>query len=202
MQNGARSTPLGAVCSIALGLVVLGCGGGSPDAARSSEARAAASGEEHTHGSGEAHSHEGKSAQAEESQAQHTHADGTAHAHAAMDTVARRVGLQADGSNLAGHVTVLRGADTLRVMVEVRDANGDARYDARLLSGDCGASGSELASLTPVLTGASGSGSSQARVPVSAVSGHAHGAVLVEATDGDDTACAPVHLGGEHSHGS
>lgn len=201
MHCGARSTTLGAVYSIVLGLVLLGCGGESPDGARSADARAAASEEEHTHASGETHSHEGESTQTGESQAQHRHSDGTTHAHAAMDTVAREVGLQADGSSLGGHVTVLRGADTLRVMVEVRGASADARYDARLLAGDCGSSGSRIASLTPVLTGSSGSGSSQAAVAGSAVSGHAHGAVLVEASGGDATACAPVHLGGEHSHG-
>lgn len=201
MHNGASSTAIGAVCSIVLGLMVLGCGGGSPDGTQSSEARTSASGEEHTHASGETHSHEGESAQTEESQAQHTHSDGTTHAHAAMDTVARDVALEANGSDLGGHVTVLRGADTLRVMVEVQGASADSRYDARLHAGECGSTSDRLASLTPVLTGASGSGSSQARLAGSDVSGHDHGAVFVEASGGDATACAPVHLGGEHTHG-
>ena len=201
MRNGAPSTTLGAVCTIALGLMVLGCGGSSPDADRDAEARTASSAEEHTHASGETHSHEEESSEAQGSQDEHTHADGSSHAHAAMDTVSHDVALQANGSDLAGHVAVLRGADTLRVMVEVQEANADARYDARLLSGECGASGDRIASLTPVLTGSSGSGSSQATVPGSAVSGHAHGAVLVVASGGGATACAPVHLGEEHSHG-
>lgn len=199
MSATHRTATLATVSALVLGLGLVGCGG---DSASNSAARTAAASEgEHQHASGEAHTHDGESSQAQESQDGHTHADGTSHTHAAMDTVAHRVGLEPDGSDLGGHVTVLRGADTLRVMVEVQGASADARYDARLLAGECGASGSRLATLTPVLTGSSGSGSSQARVAGSAVSGHDHGAVRVEASAADATACAPVHLGGEHSHG-
>lgn len=200
MRNGAPSTTLGAVCSTALGLVVLACGGGSPDGGQGGADQTAASGEQHTHASGEAHSHEGESPQEEGSEGQHSHPDGTTHAHAAMDTVAAGVSLQTDGSELGGHVTLLRAADTLRVMVEVEEANAEQRYDARLLAGDCGSRGGRLASLTPVLAGSSGSGSSQTSVAGSAVSGHAHGAVLVQAAEGAAKACATVHLGGDHSH--
>jgi len=199
MSNVSRTAPRGAIVALVLGFGLAACGGDS--ASNSGGQAAVASDGEHQHASGETHTHEGESSQAQESQDEHTHADGTSHAHAAMDTVAHQVGLHTDGSNLRGHVTVLRGADTLRVMVEVQGAGADARYDARLLSGECGSSGDQLTSLTPVLTGSSGSGSSQATVAGSTVSGHAHGAVLVEASGGDATACAPVHLGGEHSHG-
>lgn len=186
-QLTLRPPGIAGLLSAGLLLLSAACGGG--DAAGSdatSDPEATAAGEaSHTHdGSGE-HSHEGAGA----------------HTHAAADTLASGVALDpGPDAGWTGSATVLSVGDSVRVLVSVEGSEGRARHRVDLLAGSCEEPGSELATLTPVATGSSGAGSSQTTVPGSSAHGHAHGALRVRAADGASAACAPVHLGAEHSH--
>lgn len=168
-------------------VLLLACNGGdaADSAATADSAAMAVSEAPHAHeGSGE-HSHEGT---------------GT-HTHATADTLASGVHLApAAGLGWTGSATVLSVGDSLRVLVSLEGSDAGARHRVELLTGDCESPGSQLASLTPVATGSSGDGSSQTTLPRSRTAGHAHGALRVRAADGASAACAPVHLGAEHSH--
>lgn len=176
-------------------LVVTACGGSDPreDARRAAEsARPAA--ESGT--SGDTHSHEGTG--------QHSHEDAGAHTHTAVDTIASGVALdpRPDGRRWAGSVTLLAVGDSLRVLISVEGAPAGTRHGAELVAGSCREPGAELASLTPVVAGSSGKGSSQTSLPTGRVGDHAHGAVRLTGDDGSSEACAPVHLATSgHSHG-
>lgn len=168
-------------------LLLPACGGGdAADSAATGDSATAAGEAAHTHDGAGEHSHEGSGA----------------HTHATADTLASGVHLAPGaGQGWTGSATVLSVGDSLRMLVSVEGAEARARHRVELLAGSCESPGSELARLTPVATGSSGAGSSQTTVPGSRVAGHAHGALRVTAADrASGAACAPVHLGAEHSH--
>lgn len=168
-------------------LLLAACDGGdTADSASPDESAAMAASEAvHTHEGSSEHSHEGTGA----------------HTHATTDTLASGVRLAPGaGQGWTGSATVLSVGDSVRVLVSVEGSDAGARHRAALLAGGCESPGPELATLTPVATGSSGAGSSQTTLPGSRLDGHAHGALRVTAAGGEPAACAPVHLGAEHSH--
>lgn len=130
----------------------------------------------------------------------HAHGSGT-HTHAAADTlVAGRVLDPGPAAGWTGSATLLSVGDSVRVLVSVEGSEAEARHRAELAAGSCETPGPTLATLPPVAAGASGAGSSQATVPPEALGDRSHGALRLGASDGAASACAEVHLAGEHTH--
>lgn len=133
----------------------------------------------------------------------HTHGPGThTHAGTSADTLTAGAPLQSGvEAGSPGSVTVLALGDSARIIVEIRGVEAGSRYRAELAAGDCSEPGESLASLTPVMAGRSGTGSSQTTVAPGATAGHSHGAVRLSGASGT-AACAPVHLPGSHEAAS
>lgn len=174
-------------------LGLLACGGSAPGDAGAGEESASptpevsADGDAHSHGEGASHSHEGA--------ASHTHTD--------ADTLASDVVLDpGTGSRWTGSATVLAAGDSLHFLVSVEGAPSGSRHPAELVAGSCQDPGPGLVSLTPVVAGSSGEGSSQTTISSARLDDHGHGAIRLTAPDGSGEACAPVHLASsDHTHG-
>lgn len=194
MKARARCPRVLAGAAVASLLVFMACGGeGVQGDAGDAGASATASAE--TRDVGQTHSHEGGE--------EHSHDDAGAHSHPAADTLDSGIALSAgSGENRSGTATVVTIGDSVRFLVSVEGMSNGSRHPVELVAGSCDDAGSELASLTPVVAGTSGMGSSQTTVSTARLDGHAHGALRLLSDDDAPVACAQVHLAAvEHEHG-
>lgn len=188
---------------LAPALLVFGACGGSPDRHPGTEDEPAAeqtAGEVSDQGAGSRDAGSQTAGEAPAESGDHVHGPGThTHAPTSADTLTAEAALQGVGdAGPLGSVTVLALGDSARIVVEIREVEAGSRYRAELAAGDCSESGESLTSLTPVMAGSSGSGSSQTTVAPGAVAGHSHGAIRLSGPSGsgasETAACAPVHL--------
>lgn len=175
-------------------LVLMACGGeGFQENAGDGGATATASAD--TRDGGQTHSHEGGE--------EHSHDGEGTHSHPAADTLASDIALSAGSAESgSGSVSVLTLGDSVRILVSVEGVPDGSRHPVELVAGSCEDAGAELASLTSVVAGASGRGSSQTTLSTARLDGHAHGAIRLLSDEGAPAACAQVHLAAaEHEHG-
>lgn len=175
------------------------CGGG--DAAEGGSDVASSQGEPAANAASTTSS-AGAEADHEHGPGTHTHADeGAASASSPEpgDTLAHAVALAPEGSATgSATLTAVARGDSATFSVTVEGMEPEATYSPHLNQGSCEELGEDIAALTPVATGSSGSGSSHATVALSSLSGHDHGAVALHGPDGDPVACGALHL--DHAH--
>jgi hypothetical protein len=194
MKTRARCLRILGGAAVASLLVFMACGGeGVQEDAGDADASATASAE--TRDGGQTHSHEGGE--------EHSHDGAGTHSHPAADTLASDIALSASPEeSWSGSATVMTIGDSVRILVSVEGVSTGSRHPVELVAGSCEDVGSELASLTPVVAGTSGKGSSQTTLSTARLDGHAHGAIRLLSDDDAPAACAQVHLAAaEHEHG-
>lgn len=175
-------------------LVFMACGGeGVQENAGDAGASATASVENRD--GGQTHSHEGGE--------EHSHDGADTHSHPASDTLASDVALsESSGDGWSGSATVMTIGDSIRILISIEGMSTGSPLPVELVAGSCEDAGPELASLTPVVAGTSGKGSSQTTLSSARLEGNTHGAIRLLSDDDAPAACAQVHLAAaEHAHG-